>query len=156
MGPFIPCSDTSCDRPAKARGMCVRHYARWYKAGGKALVNSYSKYKDPLEKLWEFTVVNTETNCWEWQRGLSDYGYGRVRLGHRRAFAHVIGWEQMRGPVPEGLELDHLCRNSRCWNPDHLEPVTHQENMRRSALSKENRHLGPQWSLRYGTRKKAS
>lgn len=75
----------------------------------------------------------TEAGCWEWKRALNWTGYGRVRepLTRRRIAAHRWVWEQKHGPVPEGLELDHLCRNRRCVNPDHLEPVTRVENARR-------------------------
>ncbi|WP_369010576.1 HNH endonuclease signature motif containing protein, partial [Bacillus cereus] len=47
--------------------------------------------------------------------------------------AHRYVYENLSGPIPEGMELDHLCRNPPCVNPDHLDPVTHEENMRRAA-----------------------
>jgi HNH endonuclease len=60
-------------------------------------------------------------------------GYGMMRLipSGKKYLVHRLVWEAFNGPVPEGLELDHLCRNSLCWWPDHLEPVTHAENIRR-------------------------
>lgn len=68
-----------------------------------------------------------DTPCIDWAGRLNRQGYGRIGwdLAHRRAY------EQSVGPVPDGMELDHLCRNARCVNPDHLEPVTREENMRR-------------------------
>jgi hypothetical protein len=74
--------------------------------------------------------------CWEWTGSVSGLGYARfyvtVAPYERESFAaHAWSWEQVHGPVPEGLELDHLCRNRRCVNPAHLEPVTHLENMLR-------------------------
>jgi len=59
-------------------------------------------------------------------------GYGRLSSGE---YAHRVSYRQEVGPVPEGLELDHLCEQKSCVNPDHLEPVTHQENMRRSIVA---------------------
>lgn len=56
-------------------------------------------------------------------------GYVWVSRGR---LAHRVAYEQARGPIPEGLELDHLCRNRACVNPDHLEPVTHRENLLRA------------------------
>lgn len=70
--------------------------------------------------------------CWIWQRSRDVAGYGRLwRLGH--SLAHRWSYEQHVGPIPEGLELDHLCRVPACVNPGHLEPVSHAENMARSA-----------------------
>jgi hypothetical protein len=69
--------------------------------------------------------------CWEWTGSLMTDGYGQKCHGGRYVAAHRLVYEALVGPVPEGLELDHLCGNPSCVNPDHLEPVTHQENMRR-------------------------
>lgn len=77
-------------------------------------------------------AINLDAPCWLWQGGTSSKGYGW--LGHLRVYAHRYMWTVMRGPipkVPKRMELDHLCRNPRCVNPQHLEVVTHQENMRR-------------------------
>jgi len=69
--------------------------------------------------------------CWIWQRHINDQGYGVIRGADRQSRAHRVVYEEMIGPIPEGLELDHLCRVRSCVNPAHLEPVTHAENMRR-------------------------
>jgi hypothetical protein len=76
-------------------------------------------------------VVDSETGCWIWQWTRAKGGYGKITRDGRTWIAHVWFWMQRHGPVPEGLELDHLCRNPPCVNPDHLEPVTPLENMRR-------------------------
>lgn len=68
-------------------------------------------------------VRKTDT-CWLWAGCVSSGGYGRVG----RKVAHRLAYEELRGPVPHGLYLDHLCRVRNCVNPDHLEPVTHREN----------------------------
>lgn len=61
---------------------------------------------------------------------------GSFRINtHRRQAAHRYSWEEANGPVPEGLELDHLCRTPACVRPDHLEPVTHLENQRRGSVT---------------------
>jgi hypothetical protein len=69
--------------------------------------------------------------CWEWVACKNQGGYGKFRLQERMRSAHIVSYEMARGPVPPGKELDHLCRNRACVNPDHLEPVTHEVNVRR-------------------------
>jgi hypothetical protein len=69
--------------------------------------------------------------CWVWTKVKSRAGYGFFRLGDKQRYAHCVAFEWAHGPVPAGLELDHLCRNTSCVNPSHLEPVTGAENKRR-------------------------
>lgn len=69
-----------------------------------------------------------ECGCWIWLGGLNGAGYGRINKNQR---AHRKVYEHLVGPIPKGLELDHLCRIRSCVNPAHLEPVTHGENLER-------------------------
>lgn len=80
-------------------------------------------------------VVNPSTGCWIWQRGKSSTGYGMVNHGGRVVGAHRMYYELLVGPIPNGLEIDHLCRVRACVNPDHMEPVTRAENVRRGTSS---------------------
>jgi len=81
--------------------------------------------------FWQ-RVEKRDDGCWVWT-GRKVRGYGHIGEGAKRKRVHRWYWEQLNGPVPEGLELDHLCGNKLCVNPDHLEPVTHAENMHRYA-----------------------
>lgn len=78
-------------------------------------------------------VEDPETGCWIWQRSKSPQGYGRRSVPGRKgpAPAHRVAYEQAKGPIPDGLVIDHLCRNPSCVNPNHLEVVTCAENTRR-------------------------
>lgn len=72
--------------------------------------------------------------CWPWTAYRTRSGYGRFNLGGKRIdTAHRVAYVLLRGPVPEGLQLDHLCRVRHCVNPAHLEPVTQRENLLRGA-----------------------
>lgn len=73
------------------------------------------------------------TPCWLFTGKLRKDGYARATTKGRTQYVHVAAYEAIIGPVPPGLELDHLCRVRHCYNPWHLEPVTHAENMRRSS-----------------------
>jgi len=85
-----------------------------------------------IERLFN-RIDKKPSGCWEWTGSKDGRGYGRIRIGKELYGAHRAAYEIIRGPIPDNLSLDHLCRNPLCVNPAHLEPVTHEENMRRSA-----------------------
>lgn len=128
------CSVDGCEEPHYGKGYCVSHYRFW------------KKYGDPLKRMRRTrlgpvrdTVAEAladrfeilDSGCWEWQGGRLPQGYGQFSWRGVGKSAHLWSWLVSVGPIPEGLELDHLCRNRGCINPDHLEPVTHAENVRR-------------------------
>lgn len=78
-----------------------------------------------------FKKVNSRGVCWEWEGQLTPDNYGRFTARRTTAMAHRWIWEELVGPIPEGYQIDHLCQHTKCVNPDHLEPVTPEENYRR-------------------------
>ncbi len=86
--------------------------------------------RNTIEKILAAHVRKTE-GCWEWIGYDGPNGYGRVKLVGRNILAHRAVYEALVGTIPEGAELDHLCRNRRCVNPAHLEPVTRRVNVLR-------------------------
>lgn len=91
-----------------------------------------------LERFW--TKVRKSDGCWIWTAGLRS-GYGSFWLNGKNKFAHVISYRIAGRVVPAGLELDHLCRNRSCLNPDHLEPVTRAVNMARGQVNDKKRSM---------------
>lgn len=91
------------------------------------------KIKSPLERI--AMKGRSEANgCWVFEGHLRE-GYGTIHIngrGKAKENVHRVVYEALRGPIPAGCHLDHLCRNKACFNPDHLEPVTPRENIRRS------------------------
>lgn len=83
------------------------------------------------ERFHDKYIVDVSTGCWLWCGRVGQNGYAEFNLGGGKKLAHRVFYEHAIGRVPEGLELDHLCRVRHCVNPHHLEPVTHAENVRR-------------------------
>ena len=93
----------------------------------------FSKLPERLQDKIEYVP---ESGCWIWCGGLTSAGYGQIELGLGTTYVHRIVYELFKGIIPSELELDHLCRVTCCCNPDHLEPVTHLENVRRGDAGK--------------------
>lgn len=118
------CSIDGCGREVHARGWCKKHHQNWVRGGDPVPLS-----RKPVEdRFW--AKVNPTGFCWEWTGYVHRSGYGAFtpHEGETPQQAHRFAYELLIGPIPEGLVIDHLCRNKSCVNPDHLEPVTIQEN----------------------------
>lgn len=85
-----------------------------------------------IDAFAKHTDKNSGGSCWVWTGAKFVSGYGMMVVNYKYLRAHRWAYEYFVGPIPNGLELDHLCRNKLCVNPDHLEAVTHKVNMERS------------------------
>lgn len=118
------CSAAGCTQKHYAKGFCSLHYQRWQKRESLEAVTA-------ADRFWKNVDRNGPNGCWLWTAGLIASGYGQFWDGERKVVAHRHSFEMLRGAIPPGLTLDHLCRVRRCVNPDHLEPVTRGENVLR-------------------------
>lgn len=80
------------------------------------------------QRVWDNVVIDANSGCWVWTASLNASGYGQTMVDRKMARVHRLVYEDMAGPIPDGLVLDHLCRNRSCCNPHHLEPVTQRVN----------------------------
>lgn len=127
------CTVEGCDKPHMARGWCQMHYSRWLRKGRVNLPT-------PEERFWAKVDKNGPGGCWLWTGALDAKGYGMWkpagRANSRSVKAHRWAYETLIGTVPDGLQLDHVCRVRNCVNPfGHLEPVTGRENLMRSPIT---------------------
>lgn len=137
------CAVDTCARPVLARGYCRPHYDRHKEYGDPLAGPPIRRDLPPRERpqpsprltseqrFW-VKVAKTDT-CWLWtgQKTKAVNGYGLFRAGGQQVVAHRWAYEHEVGPIPAGMNLDHLCRTRLCVRPDHLEPVTPYENMMR-------------------------
>lgn len=81
------------------------------------------------ERFWDRVDKTAANDCWEWRGSINRGGYGLLSVDNRTCQVHRVAYQMLVGSIPPGLDLDHLCRNRKCVNPAHLEPVTRRENV---------------------------
>lgn len=142
------CSVADCDERSKFKGFCRLHYERFQRHGDPLVHKRPDLGKTLEERFWSKVNKNGPLGCWVWTASLDLNGYGQfiVMRGSRGypRLSHRVAWELLQGPIPNGLVIDHLCRNRACVRPDHLQPVTNKENILRgvsiSAISARKTH----------------
>lgn len=123
------CQIDGCEKGGRrVRGWCEMHYARWRNHGDPLNPGAHARHLDPEES---FTArVAWDGNCLVWIGGDSGNGYGRVFVDGRHEGAHRFAYRREHGPIPEGMEVDHICHNRACCLPAHLRLATREQNMR--------------------------
>lgn len=135
--PYSACVADECGRTVWARGLCTKHYQRWKKNGSweRPPVSPLDRWLAKVDKSGPVPEYAPHLGpCWIWTAAIfTATGYGQFNANGKPGSAHRWGYEALVAPVPDDLQLDHLCRVRHCVNPAHLEPVTAAENMRRGA-----------------------
>lgn len=118
------CTVDGCRKRSHARRMCKTHYERNRKHGAPGI-----RRPDQRQAL-ESKIEKTPGGCWRWTGTINDRGYGMVWDQTRRTMrgAHRVTYENLVGQIPDGDEVDHVCRNRGCVNPEHLRIATHKQN----------------------------
>jgi hypothetical protein len=99
-------------------------------------MQSPSRARPLRERLLSRAIIDWQTDCWNWTGAIAATGYGRISRGAKSQgseYTHRVAWELWNGPIPPGLTIDHLCRNTACCNPAHLEAVSYRTNVLRSS-----------------------
>lgn len=122
------CLIPDCGMKERTRGWCSKHYSRFIRWGHPLAT---APKKTPSERFWE--KVNKTSGCWLWTGSDDGRGYGNFNRGKhlgKIAYvkAHRFAYEELVGPIPEDLVLDHLCHTTRCVNPDHVRAVPQRVN----------------------------
>lgn len=139
---YPPCSvgDDECNGLGTVKGLCDRHYKRMHRTGRTDVARWVvaERFDAQVDRGGPIPAYRPDLGpCWIWKKP-SGSGYGRLSLGaegverkSKYVQAHRWSYEWYVGPIPEGFDIDHLCRVRACVNPDHLEAVTHRENVLR-------------------------
>lgn len=115
-----PCTVDGCDRPNYGHGLCMKHWTRWRATGNALTVRPPGRVRRAYNHPPTENITPLDTPCREWQGGRVGVGYGSFSRQGRRQMVHRWVWEQVNGPIPDGMIVMHLCDNPPCFRYDHL------------------------------------
>jgi hypothetical protein len=142
------CMVEGCEEVYRSKGYCYKHYTRWLTHGDPLYVKVEMIRGTIEERFWP--KVNKTKDCWLWTAGKDLKGYGSFSINGKSTIAHRVAYELTYGAIPKGMEIDHTCHNESdchagtdcphraCVRPDHLEAISHDENIRRSKRNSRN------------------
>lgn len=127
-----PCKREDCDVIGPViKGYCPPHYRSWYyKEGWREAKPHPSRNATIEERLKAHYKVNPENGCWE-KTGWGTKAYGRISINSVDEYMHIVSYKLYKGEIPEGFDVDHLCHNMTCCNPEHLDAVPRRVNLMR-------------------------
>ena len=120
------CSIEECGGKLHARGYCGKHYLRWLKHGSPLATLAH---RDSEQSFLAHTEPLVWSTCVVWTSTIGKSGYGQISVGGRKIPAHRFAWERERGPIPDGMVIDHICWERSCVNVEHLRLATPAQNM---------------------------
>lgn len=122
------CSIQGCAAKARCQTLCDKHYTRLRQHGDPHIILVRRAWT--IGERFEADIDRSgPTSCWIWRGPHDGNGYGRLYIAHGKFLSvHRYAYEQRFGAIPDGLDLDHICRVKDCANPDHLQAVSHAEN----------------------------
>jgi hypothetical protein len=128
------CTVEGCGNKHLAQGFCPKHYYHHRISGAFSKVDN-----EPESRFWAKVDKNgpvhpeLKTPCWLWTASVSPKGYGYFKWNGKVGRVHRFAYLTFKGQIPDGLEVDHLCEVRHCVNPDHLQLLTHEENLLKSS-----------------------
>lgn len=122
------CTVDNCGKPLRTlkSGLCQKHFYRLKRHGSLDKPTRPKEYSDPRERFWG--KVDKSGDCWNWLAGKSAAGYGTFHYKGKDRKAHRVSYTWAKGEIPQGLQIDHVCRNTSCVRPDHLRLATNKQN----------------------------
>lgn len=136
------CSVEGCEKLSSALKMCKMHYTRQMRHGSPHTVRTFDH-----DEMFNSRVEKTES-CWMWTGTINAHGYGGMTINGKSKLVHRLSYERAKGQIPVGLQIDHICHNRICVNPDHLRPVNHkqnQENLSKARVDNKSGVRGVSW-----------
>lgn len=131
------CTIDGCGKEAERREWCNKHYRRFLKSGDPLIT---TRYRDPRENIRANTQVQGE--CIVWTGSKNEKGYGRIKIDSVLQSVHRVAWELENGPIPEDMQIDHICWSRACVRVDHLRLATRSENKRNAQRARIDSELG--------------